>query len=95
MQWNRAPCCRFVGKSMETETKTWSELHNGEKAIDQQILASEEKHKSKRAGLWESQSGILVGKLTTWVRSSFSSTRIKSPKIKTLADGLIERTSLC
>ena len=27
------------------------------------------RNKSKRAGLWESQSGIRVGKLTIWVRS--------------------------
>ena len=32
--------------------------------IVEQILASEEINKSKRAGLWESQSGIRVGKLT-------------------------------
>ena len=53
---------------METET-TWSEFPNGGKAIVEQILASEERNKSKRAGLWESQSGIWVGKLTIWVRS--------------------------
>ena len=34
------------------------------KAIVEKILASEEENKSKRAGLWESQSGIRVGKLT-------------------------------
>ena len=49
--------------------KTWSEFSNGGKAIVEQILASEERKKSKRAGLWESQSGIRVGKLTIWVRS--------------------------
>ena len=32
-------------------------------------LASEERNKSKRVGLWESQSGMQVGKLTIWVRS--------------------------
>ena len=48
---------------METETTTWSEFPNGGKAIVEQILASEERKKSKRAGLWESQSGIRVGKL--------------------------------
>ena len=42
---------------------------NGGKAIVEQTLVSEEKNKSKRAGLWESQSGIWVGKLTIWVRS--------------------------
>ena len=64
MQWNGASRCEFDGKSMETETKTWSEFPNGGKAIVEQILASEEKNKSKRAGLWESQSGIRVGKFT-------------------------------
>ena len=54
---------------METETTTSSEFTNGGKAIVEQILASEERNKSKRAGLWESQSGIRVGKLTIWVRS--------------------------
>ena len=52
MRWNRASCCEFDGKSMETET--WSEFSNGGKAIVEQILASEERNKSKRAGLWES-----------------------------------------
>ena len=69
MRWNGASCCELVGKSMETETTTWSEFPNGGKAIVKQILASEERNKSKRAGRWESQSGIRVGKLTIWVRS--------------------------
>ena len=47
---------------METETVTWSEFANGGKAIVEQILASEVRNKSKRAGPWESQSGIRVGK---------------------------------
>ena len=53
---------------METETATWSEFSNGGKAIVEQMLALEERKKSKRAGLWELQSGIQVGKLTIWVR---------------------------
>ena len=69
MQWNRASHCEYDGKSMETEITTWSELPNGAKAIAEQILASQERKKSKRAGLWASQSGIWVGKLTIWVRS--------------------------
>ena len=44
-------------------------ISNGGKAILEQILASEERKKSKRAALWQSQSGIPVGKLTVWVRS--------------------------
>ena len=54
---------------METETITRSEFPNGGKAIAEQLLASEERNKSKRAVLWESQSGIRLGKLTIWVRS--------------------------
>ena len=64
MQWNGTSRCEFDGKSMETETTTWSESPNEGKAIVEQILVSEEINKSKREGLWESQSGIQVGKLT-------------------------------
>ena len=69
MQWNGASCCELVGKSMETETATWSRFHNGGKAIVEEILASEKGNKSEKAGIWESQSGIRVGTLTIWVRS--------------------------
>ena len=55
-------------KSLETET-IWSELPNGWTAIVEQILAWEEINKTKIAGLWESQSGIWLWKLTIWVRS--------------------------
>ena len=54
----------FDGKSKETETTTWSEFPRGGEVIAEQLLASEEINKSKGAGLWESQSGIQVGKLT-------------------------------
>ena len=53
---------------METEKTTWSEFANGGKAIVEEILASEKRNKSKRPGLWESQSGIQVGNQTIWVR---------------------------
>ena len=43
--------CEFDGKSMETKTTTLLKFLNGEKAIVEQILASEEINKSKRAGL--------------------------------------------
>ena len=33
-----------IGKSLETETTTWSEFPNGEKAIVEQILVSEERN---------------------------------------------------
>ena len=69
MRWNRASCCKYDGKSMETETKTRSEFSNGEKDIVEQILTSEEINKSKIAGLWDLKSGIRVGKLTVWLRS--------------------------
>ena len=49
MQWNGASRCEYDGKSMKTET--WSEFPNRQKAIVEQILASEEINKSKRAGL--------------------------------------------
>ena len=68
MEWNGASPFGFTEKSMETET-TWSELINGGKSIGQQILASEERKKSKREGLWGSQSGDWVGNLTISVRS--------------------------
>ena len=54
---------------METDATTWSEFPIEGKDIVEQILVSEERNKSKRAGLWESQSGIRVGKLIIWVRS--------------------------
>ena len=41
-----------VNGNWETETTT-SEFPNGGKAIVKQILASEERNKSKRAGLWD------------------------------------------
>ena len=50
----------FIGKSMKTETKAFP---NGGEAIVEQILASEEINKSKRAGLCESRSEIVLGKL--------------------------------
>ena len=58
----------FDVKSTKTETTTWSEFLNGGKAIVEQIPVLEEINKSKRVGLWESQSGMQVGKLTIWVR---------------------------
>ena len=60
----QASRCEFDGESMETETTTQSEFPNGGKAIVEQLLASEERNKSKRAVLRESQSGISIGKLT-------------------------------
>ena len=71
MRWNRAfGSDEFDGKSMEIEAIAWSEFPNGGKANVEQILVSEERSKSKTAGLKESQSGILVGKLAIWVKSS-------------------------
>ena len=54
---------------METKATTWMEFPNGGKAIVKQILVPEERNKSQRAGLWESQPRIQVGKLTIWVKS--------------------------
>ena len=47
----QASRCEFDRESMETETTTQSEFPNGGKAIVEQLLASEEKNKSKRAVL--------------------------------------------
>ena len=69
MQWNGASRCELVEKSMETETTRWSEFPNGGKVVAERILVPEEINKSRRTGLWGSQSGIGVGKLTIWVRS--------------------------
>ena len=113
MRWNGESRCEYDGKSMESKTNTCYEFPDGGKAIVEQILASQEINKSKRAGLWDQQSGMRVGKLTIWVRSfeieklQQSSAdlsvppekvsqslwwALKSPKINTLTEGLIERT---
>ena len=70
MQWNGESHCEFDRKSMEAETTTWSEFPNGGKVIVEQIIASEERNQSKRAGLWESQYRIRVVKLAIRVRLS-------------------------
>ena len=55
-------------KTQLKQTVTWSEFPNEGKAMIEQILASEERKKYKREGLWKSQSGIGVVKLTIWAR---------------------------
>ena len=69
MQWSGSSYFEIDRNSMETKTTTWSEFPNGRKPIVEQILASGEINKSKRVGLWESQSEIPVGKLIIWLRS--------------------------
>ena len=64
MRWKMPSRSEFDRKSMQTETTTWLEFPNEEKAIVEQTVASEEINKSKKAGLWKSQFGIWVGKLT-------------------------------
>ena len=54
----------FDRKPMEIEKMTWSGFPNGKKATVEQILGSKARNEFKIAGLWGSQSGILVGKLT-------------------------------
>ena len=49
MQYNKASPFEFDGKSMEAETATWGRV------VVEQILASEERNKPKRVGLWETQ----------------------------------------
>ena len=52
MRRNGASCFEFIGKSMEIETTRSSAFPTEGKAIVEQILASEERSKSKkRAGL--------------------------------------------
>ena len=51
MPRNGASRCEFDGNSVHTETTTRQEFPNGGKAIVEQILASDERNKSNRAGL--------------------------------------------
>ena len=56
------------GKPVKNFTARYKlESPNGAKAIVEQILVSRERNESNRAGLWVSQSGIQLGKLTIWV----------------------------
>ena len=82
MQRNRVSRFELDEKSMETEKTTWLEFSNLGKIIVEKILVSEEINKSKGAGLWESQWGICVGKLTIWIKSF----EIKN-KLASLYDG--------
>ena len=79
MQWNGVSCCEFDGKAMETETTTWSEFADGWKIFVEQMLALEKRNKSKRAGLWESLSGIWRRKLPISVRLFEIQNRLASP----------------
>ena len=58
----------FSLKENQWKLRQQLEFPKGGKTFLEQILASEVRNKSKRAGLWQSQSGIRVGKLTIWVR---------------------------
>ena len=69
MRWNNTSRFEFDRKSRETEATMCPDFLNGDKTIVEQTLVSEEKNKSKRAGLWELEPRIQVGKLTIWVRS--------------------------
>ena len=51
MRWSGASHSGFIGKSMETETRIWSEFHNGGKTIVEKILGAEERNKSRRTRL--------------------------------------------
>ena len=70
---------------------TISEFPNGGKAIVEQLLASEEKSKSKIAWLWESQSEIWVGMLTVWVKSFYNNVhqvcQVHHNRLASLYDG--------
>ena len=58
MRWNKASCFESAAMSTETEIATWSKFQNEGKAIAEQILESEERNKSRRAGPSESQQGL-------------------------------------
>ena len=57
----------FLVKITQTEKLIRAELLNGGTTAKAKMPGSEEIDKFKRAGLWDS--GILVGKLTIWIRS--------------------------
>ena len=76
MWWNGASHCEFDGKSMEIETRTWSEFPNGGKAIVEQILASEEINKSKSRKVNHLSKIVWDRKIITEFTRSVSSTRI-------------------
>ena len=88
--WKAAYTFEFEGNSMEIETVSWSKITNGGKAFPEQILKSEDKNKSKKAGLTEPQSWIWVGKWTIWVslfetnynRAQISTTTISTPVLR-------------
>ena len=68
--WEKEACpFGFEGKSTETEATIWSELSNEARSAFQQILGSEDRNRSKKKGLWESNSEIWVGELFILVRS--------------------------
>ena len=67
MQWNRASCFKFDGKSVETETTAWLEFPNGQKAILEQILVSEEINRKEQVCESHSQRSE-HWKFTMWVR---------------------------
>ena len=85
MQSNGTPSLEIDGKSVETDKTTWSEFSNGQKAIIEQIPTSEQRNKSKRPLLRDSQSEIQDGKLTIWV-TSFEKLQKNSPGLLVLPE---------
>ena len=85
MQSNGTPSLEIDGKSVETDKTTWSEFSNGQKAIIEQIPTSEQRNKSKRPLLGDSQSEIQDGKLTIWV-TSFEKLQKSSPGLLVLPE---------
>ena len=85
MQSNGTPSLEIDGKSVETDKTTWSEFSNGQKAIIEQIPTSEQRNKSKRLLLRDSQSEIQDGKLTIWV-TSFEKLQKSSPGLLVLPE---------
>ena len=61
MQWKKPFIFKFERNSMKTEETISSKLCNGGKIIAEQILASNDRNKSEKSGLQESQSAIQLG----------------------------------
>ena len=90
MRWNKASHCQDDGKSMKTETATWSEFPNGGKAIVEQVPVSRKKEIQKRRTVritvWDLSwkvshlsKVIWDRKITTEFTRSTSSSRIGKP----------------
>ena len=53
---------------LSNDQKDHPNQHENSNKLYNEMLSSQEINKSKRAGVWQSQSGIPVGKLTIWAK---------------------------